>query len=54
MARVTPLAAQESRQATPNVILILTDEMGWADLGSYGAPEGKTPNIDAEAKGEGR
>ena len=34
----------------PNVVLIITDDMGWADIGSYGAPDAKTPNIDSLAR----
>ena len=30
----------------PNVVLILADDMGWGDLGSYGNAVIKTPNID--------
>ncbi len=29
-----------------NVIIILADDLGWADLGCYGADVHKTPNID--------
>jgi len=30
----------------PNIIFILIDDMGWADLSSFGNPEVQTPNID--------
>ena len=40
----------QPRPARPNVVLIITDDMGWADLGSYGAPDVKTPNIDRLAR----
>jgi arylsulfatase A-like enzyme len=39
-----------SRQDRPNVVLIITDDVGYGDIGSYGAPDIKTPNIDSLAK----
>jgi arylsulfatase A-like enzyme len=30
----------------PNVVLIVADDLGWADLGCYGSKYHKTPNID--------
>jgi arylsulfatase A-like enzyme len=33
----------------PNFVLILTDDQGYGDLGSYGHPTLRTPNIDAIA-----
>ena len=46
-----PAAAQQSGAATaPNVVLIVTDDLGYGDLGSYGAPDVRTPNIDRLAR----
>ena len=41
---------QSADPAGPNVVLIMTDDMGWADIGSYGAPDIRTPNIDTLAR----
>ena len=45
LAQPTPL-----RQNRPNVVLIITDDVGYGDIGSYGAPDIKTPNIDSLAR----
>ncbi|MFB9054815.1 arylsulfatase [Formosa undariae] len=37
-------------QTKPNVILIVTDDQGFGDLGYYGNPHVKTPTIDRFAK----
>jgi arylsulfatase A-like enzyme len=42
--------AQAGREARPNVVLIITDDLGWADLGVYGATDIRTPNLDALAR----
>ena len=34
----------------PNIVLIMTDDVGYGDLGSYGATDIKTPNIDSLAR----
>ena len=47
-------AAQAQRvvQATrpPNIVLILMDDLGYGDLGSYGVADAKTPHIDRLAR----
>ncbi len=45
-----PAAAQRGQSRRPNVVLIITDDVGYGDLGSYGAPDMKTPNIDRLAR----
>ncbi len=35
----------------PNVVLIYADDLGYGDVGAYGATEIKTPNIDRLAEG---
>ena len=39
-----------SQANTPNIVFILTDDMGWKDLACYGNRFTETPNIDALAK----
>ena len=34
----------------PNVIFILADDVGWGDLGCYGARKIRTPNLDRMAR----
>ena len=46
-AAAAPLAARPApRAAKPNIIFILIDDLGWADLGCQGSRFYETPNID--------
>jgi len=44
-------AAPETR---PNIVLIMTDDMGYGDLGFHGNPRIDTPNLDAMAQRSAR
>lgn len=46
------LAAEQSGNQLnkPNVVIILADDLGYGDLGVYGHPIVKTPNIDKLAQ----
>jgi arylsulfatase A len=35
--------------AKPNIVIIYADDMGWGDLGCYGHPSIRTPNLDRMA-----
>ncbi len=52
LAGVMALPAADAPQpaAKPNIVFILTDDMGWGDLGSFGNKETATPNIDRLAQ----
>lgn len=43
--------AQETDGGRPNVLLIYADDLGYGDLGCYGARNVSTPNVDALAQG---
>ncbi|MGL5729559.1 MAG: sulfatase-like hydrolase/transferase, partial [Bacteroidales bacterium] len=45
------VAAENTKPKQPNIIHIVMDDVGYDDLGCFGATDIKTPNIDALAKG---
>lgn len=51
LAAILPLAVHaQASSPRPNVVLIITDDVGYGDLGSYGAPDVRTPHIDGLAR----
>src|SRR6478672_8376441 len=40
------LAAHSAQAATPNVVFIYADDLGYGDVSCYGATRVQTPNID--------
>src|SRR5262249_31450433 len=49
-AAAVSLQTQTQAPARPNVVLIMSDDMGYGDLGSYGGTDIKTPSIDSLAR----
>ncbi|MFF9913252.1 sulfatase [Streptomyces sp. NPDC013457] len=43
-------AARGRHSRRPNILFILGDDLGWADLSSYGSPHIRTPHLDRLAR----
>jgi arylsulfatase A-like enzyme len=49
-ARVIAQRATPQAQRQPNVVLIIMDDLGYGDIGSYGVKDARTPNLDRLAR----
>lgn len=45
-----PCLAQNKKELPPNIIIVLTDDMGYGDIGTYGGKFVPTPHIDRMAE----
>ena len=51
--QAAPIVAQRGAQQAarrPNVVLVIMDDMGYGDIGSYGVTDARTPNLDRLAR----
>ncbi len=47
---LVPLATLHAAETKPNIVLILADDLGWSDLGCYGADLHETQHLDRLAR----
>lgn len=45
-----PTASRARQSDTPNIVLIVADDLGWGELGSYGQSRISTPHLDRMAR----
>lgn len=46
VAQAQAQTSESTSARRPNVLIILADDLGWADLSCYGSPHIRTPNLD--------
>ena len=50
VGRAPSLPAQTDSSSRPNIVVLVADDLGWRDVGSYGNRGIRTPNIDRLAR----